>query len=230
VGPLQGGSPNAIQSEKCCRAPNASWQLASSDAGRGRPRHRGVCKDSWRTSEDDGVAREFGHNDAARTPSREQHKSEQGYRRNPRLAETVGKSRSNADIRRGGASRASSSDGGTLACRLLSTRPSFCWSAVSFATTRPTACPTTFGCAPSANAPASGSQIAALKASGEASESDLFICNMLVEPGGPEGRERTVQCICAPQKAAICQIATDWLLCRVTQRPCPTRSGGVMTG
>jgi hypothetical protein len=33
----------------------------------------------------------LGHNDAARIQSREHHKSEQGYRSNPRLAETVGR-------------------------------------------------------------------------------------------------------------------------------------------
>ena len=40
-----------------------------------------------------GVARKFGHNDAARVPSREHHKSEQGYRGNPGLSETVGRPR-----------------------------------------------------------------------------------------------------------------------------------------
>ena len=76
-----------IQSKKRSCAPNASWRLAGSDGGRGRPGHRGVCKDRWRASEGDSVAREFGHNDAARTWSRRQDKGEQGERGNSRLAE-----------------------------------------------------------------------------------------------------------------------------------------------
>src|SRR5215471_6583533 len=92
VGPLQGGSRDAIQSEKRCRTPNASWQLARSDASRGRPRHRRIGKDGWRTSKANRVACEFGHNNAARNPSPEHDQSKQGYRSNPRLAENVGKS------------------------------------------------------------------------------------------------------------------------------------------
>ena len=87
----QGGTP--IQSKKRSCAPNASWRLAGSDGGRSRPGHRGVCKDRWRASEGDSVAREFGHNDPAGTLSREHHKSEQGQRSDPRHAEGLGKRR-----------------------------------------------------------------------------------------------------------------------------------------
>ena len=82
-----GRNSYAIQSKKRSCAPNASWRLAGSDAGRSRPGHRGVCKDRWRASEGDSVAREFGHNDAALTRSRRQDKGEQGKRGNSSLAE-----------------------------------------------------------------------------------------------------------------------------------------------
>jgi hypothetical protein len=50
----------------------------------------GVSKDCRRTSEGDGVGREFGDNNSAGTRSRKCSKGEQGRCSNARIAETVG--------------------------------------------------------------------------------------------------------------------------------------------
>src|SRR5262249_12720774 len=87
-------SPHAIQTQKRGCAPHRRWRLAKQDAGGSGPRDRNICGQRRRTSEADGVAREFGGNYPTRNRSSRHGKGQQGHQSDPRLAETVASARS----------------------------------------------------------------------------------------------------------------------------------------